>query len=597
MIKDFTFIRYEKRTGWQRLFIYGFLFMELLPYVKTGYAGDDILNSLIKGACVNRSLPFFEILVSYILYGMKRGRCFFLAEILCYAIHYFISDRVVYKLLIAALTLLSVRVVEKLICYHFQTEDTAGLFLILCAAFFPIFYTGSNSLMMYHGFMQTEVILFFGSIYLLEKYLQEHRRKYLFWSVLIYSCSLFTYEISYVFILGIAVVCYSKGVHEDHKILKCYIISFCIGITITIVCRYLSANYFADGLYDGVEVSISNFGKVAKTFCIQFLGGVSFFHYFVDGANDGYLKEVSVAGIFSACLFLAVTSGYLRRRKKESLANGQGCDEKVFIILGCLLWFGSTGLIAVTEKYQRELLVSLHPHIPAYIEYFGMILLVFCACMHLLNTTKTYAKRKYYVYGFVILAGCMNHYLGMAHIKNYVKQTEAIYANMPDAYAQAIENGLLDQIDASDTIIIDISYAPVIYENLFAFYAKKPVKAERMDRFIADIDKNKIVNDRYEPQNTYITKYFESEDQTVVYLDKVKSIRFDEEQVNITGIKTSSISAWCKSRKEIEGLYTMQNGQAQIVSLRDCFCNKGREDYYIQTPEALYDYDSYTFWQ
>lgn len=53
MIKDFTFIRYEKRTGWQRLFIYGFLFMELLPYVKTGYAGDDILNSLIKGACVN----------------------------------------------------------------------------------------------------------------------------------------------------------------------------------------------------------------------------------------------------------------------------------------------------------------------------------------------------------------------------------------------------------------------------------------------------------------------------------------------------------------------------------------------------------------
>ena len=106
MIKDFTFIRYEKRTGWQRFFIYGFLFMELLPYVKTGYVGDDILNSLIKGACVNRSLPFFEILVSYILYGMKRGRCFFLAEILCYAIHYFISDRVVYKLLIAALTLL-----------------------------------------------------------------------------------------------------------------------------------------------------------------------------------------------------------------------------------------------------------------------------------------------------------------------------------------------------------------------------------------------------------------------------------------------------------------------------------------------------------
>jgi len=304
-----------------------------------------------------------------------------------------------------------------------------------------------------------------------------------------------------------------------------------------------------------------------------------------------YVCMVSSGIIFAALVCFVKTYNNEKAYGKE---NGA-----VILFIGIILWFCSAAVIGITEKYQREILQSYYPHIPVYIEYFGFILILFWICYRLLLSIRSPAGIRRAAAVVLCFTGCLNHFFGNVYKLNYCKETKGMYLDIPDAYKQAITAGLFDHIQQDDTVLIDISYIPTIYGNYFAQCAGRPISAERIDVFAADMKKYDIKNGRYYPDHDlYITKHFHNDDASVVYLDKILFMELDENMDHIENITVSSISSWCKSKDKISSLTLADQNRTYVLQLEDCAAEQlGVNEYLIAAPEGSYDYHSYTFWQ
>lgn len=586
----------DKMLWFGRGIIYVLLFVALIPYLNTGYMGDDILNSLVKGECINTTQNIGSFILTQLKELIKLGRIDFLSWIVAYVVYYFTGTvRVIYKIVIICMTFFSLCSAERFVGYHFANKHIGMLYTLLLVACFPVYMMGSNSVAMYWGFMQIEVIFLFEMLLSLEKYIDRGERRYLILSGGIFMCSLFTYEISYLYIIAIVTIVFFRSRTDAKRIVKPYII-ICVGaLLLNLICK-IGVNLANPAMaYDGTSLG-TGLREMITVFVIQFLGAIPMYSFVVEVTQDrtslDFMPMVLVgAGIVIMCVaFLTF------------LVHGQGTEgdkkspAKECVIIGTVIWVGIAAMIAVTEKYQREIPISKAPHIPVYVEYFMMMLLALLVCLWIVYTNKMQLRTKCCIMLVAVMVAGVNYFTGEALVTSYVEATRTLYVDMPEAYQAACENGLLDGIEDGDRIIIDIAYSPTIYPNLFAQYSGRVIAADRMDQFIEEMTQGGIAEGSYCPEeNLYTTKSFFSGEQTVVYLEKVSSIEFEE--AGIAAIEISDIRAYCIAEKLPQSLVVTSDGKVDVIESAQCdVTDKGENQYLIELPEGKYDYYSYAYW-
>lgn len=578
-----------------RLLVYTMVFVALLPYLDTGYIGDDIRDSLMRGHCINSGLNIIQGILARLKIMVGQGRTDFVSWTVAYLIFYLTGTyREIYKLVIIIMTMVSLCSAERFVGYHFKSKYIGAMYMLLCAAFFPVYMRGSNSMAMYWGFMQLEVVLFFEMLYFLEKYIDNRRRRNLLISGVSFMMSLFMYEISYLYMIAIIVIVFSRCRTDARQIAKPYVVLWGSALLLSLICKMGSSIINPVMSYDGTCIG-TGIKEMVQALLIQMLGAMPLYSFVVETVQGGtglcfdpsVLVEVGAVILCAAFLFKACGHNVDSDKKKKEISE---C-----VLFGSILWIGIAAMIAVTVKYQRELPVSWAPHIPVYVEYFMLMLLVLAVYLWIEKKRVQLWVRCCIMLVAVVLGGG-NYCVDEALVSRYVNETSLLYVDMPEAYQTACENGLLDVTGTGDEVIIDIAYSPTIYSELFAQASGKEVMAERLDLFIAELAEKGVADGRYYPEgNLYITKSFCCQEQTVVYLEKVAAIEFDRE--GISAIEISNVWAYCISEHPPQCLTVIRDGVADVIQYTQCRVQgKGDNQYLIELPAGTYDYYSYTYW-
>lgn len=575
-----------------KVFMYILLLGALMPYIYSGNVGDDILNSLLKGECINNSQNLLECIVYYLGYWISEGRTDVLfSDVLSRLIYYFVTNRQLYKLLIIIMSLASVKAAEGFISYFEKNERIGLFFLTICVLFFPIYVSGSNSVAMYWGFMQLEIILFFRMLHFLEKYFRKSKKVYLVVSLLLFFVSMFSYVLSYMFIAGIAALCFY---HKRKKEL----IPFGV-IWVLIVCLFVIVSGLSSESYDGTSLGIQ-IGPAIYSFAVQFLGAIPFSYLFTEKVNNNRIADL-VNGydlvFLYAVIILAIFFFFISNLQKDDLCLLRtNTRKKVFLyFIALLLWGGSAFLIAISKKYQREIPIFKAPHIPVYVEFFGLAIIFTYLLIFFFEHIKLSAKIRIVMMACLALLGSLNWVMSGIYAWNWQYVTKAVYGIPQDVYERSIRENLFEGIDGN--IIIDVSYSPTIYPNFFAQYSGKKMDAIRLDTFIKDIE-GKTNNGEYIPQeDLYITKSFIGDAQQIVYVCRIESVQFADDNLTISGITVNQVKAWCHTENDVGILVTSYGNEVVVYSWEECNpISVGNTDYLLTLPDGLYNYFSFTYW-
>lgn len=578
------------------IFFYGLLVIMLFPYIKTGYMGDDILNSLIKGDSINGSRNIIMTIIFYLGDSIKKGRINFVFWIYYYLLFYFVTNKMYYKIWIIFLTVVSIYCAEKFIAFFFDSKKIGRIFGGICIGLFPFYVPGANSIEMYVGYMQIEVILLFEMLSALILYCNNKRKRNLVYSYALYTLSLFVYEISYIFVIPILFILWNNAktdYQEKKKILKVYLLIFCVCCLIVIAIKSIGKIWYSNLNYNGISVSFDA-RMMLETFITQFIGAVPILNMCKELPIEGTItfQTIALSIAFLVFFLVIIKKNYF----KVEIDDSDNLKKRIFVLVisFLLLWLGCSGLISITQKYQMEINFVGYPHIPVYVEYFCFSILVFCLMLYI---KRRWSKRIVLcIVGLSILVNCS---IGELSIQNHVNATSLLYTEMPELYISALNNGLCEKITEKDVIVIDNSYSPTIYPNLFAQCMGRKIKSERLDIFMKQIKclERKDEKIYYPEKNLYITKSFVCDEQKVVYCDKVEFIIYDEDG-GVKSIGISEINAYCESKEPIDNLPIIKNNEMVSEKIDECEVKKLKGNrYIINSSDGLYDYYSYTYWQ
>ena len=584
----------EKKSIIFHFIAYSFLFLLLLSYADTGVVGDDILNSLICGDAINKGTTFGQDVLFYLKELLKQGRTNVVSSTITYLTFYVFKNRVVYKIWIAFLTLVTLFCGEKFFEYHFQNKKAGVMFCCISISIIPLYYSGSNSYVMYNGFMQYQVIMLFMIMYFFEKYVRESQKKYLVISCVLYLVSFFVYEISILYFIPSVGISIALRGREIKKLIQPYFFILLGSGFFILIVRIASKLFSAEQVnYDGVSFGFDIIALI-KTFLIQFSGGIP-----LNGIISENIVASEIARINKPFEFIVIAiASWAVLLILFLLANTQYNDEQAIrnkarilsiVVPASLIWVGISGMISLSQKYQKELPITHFPHIPAFVESYCCAAII-TSLYFLLNNKRI----RFFLMILFCLIGCINASASVLYAKQYEEQT-GIYKEIPEAYQEAIDAGLLEMIDDEDLVLIDVNYSPTLYPNHLALYANKRVIAKRLDVYLQELSDlfNSSQFDYYPEKDIYITKCFLSDDQRVVYLDKISKIIINNEGQYI---EVSNINSWCDTKQKNDYLYVKANNQDFYVQTKDCKVRCKKNGEIIELPSGNYNYHSYTFW-
>lgn len=581
------------------------------PYLQSGYYGDDILNSSIRGEMNRLNLNFVQITMKHIVDFIKIGRWFPLVILQQDLVFYFLNNLVIYKIFLLIISFLSIFCVTKFIAYYYANKNLsyiAGILMVLC---FPYYTPGSNSMNMYAGLVQLQIILMILCIYYALRQIETDEKRTKIISYGIYCLAMLHYETSFLILPVIMILTYKNlgSVWNTVKRLKAYISITTAAVALNIGIRYYASTTIMETVYDGIQVQI-NISKMVQAFFVQFLGALPMYSNINSNVSilnwEAVFDSIEIVEVIVLFLILGVIVWmFFRKISKLDETVLQKVKTNGYLALASMvLWAGCAALISLSKKYQVELAEARAPHIPVLIEFF-FCFLFFLSLMKL--TMEVFGIRKLFVHIILqlltllsVFIFCMNSIL----VQQTVEQGNAIYKQMREAYNDALNQGLADWVEDDAIIIIDISYSPVIYPNLFYEYINRNIKVYRMDQFVISysnqynsVDSNIIINEGNNP--IYITKSFIMEGQRVVYLDRVKEFALQTEQNSLNSIVTKQLFVYKTFDNEngldqINELAIMSDSNWILMSQGQ---GKSLNHAIWKSATGNYDYSSYAFWQ
>ena len=184
--------------AWQVLSLVSLTTLFLLPSIRTGYYGEDLIHSLTPGIVRLHEGTFTKRLVNVLQGNLYQGRFYPLTNVLHTGVHYLIRDVVVYKVLLVAGT------VADLVLFYFLVRRLTGSGGFACFAGCVTvgliqFRVTPDPVLGYYLQVQFVAAGLFVSLVALQLFLEGRGSAWLAASAASYLLIALTYEITYLF--------------------------------------------------------------------------------------------------------------------------------------------------------------------------------------------------------------------------------------------------------------------------------------------------------------------------------------------------------------------------------------------------------------
>jgi hypothetical protein len=177
----------------------------------------------------------------------------------------------------------------------------------------------------------------------------------------------------------------NKGIRKNTIYLVPFGLSLIAGLTANIVVRSIFLEIGSG--YQGNTISLKTF-EIIKTLFVQIFSAVPLSYFF---GNPSHLFSANVKDIIRQISLIDIATGFLFSFLYISIFSNKNrienkCGKYIFPF-GLYLWLSPAVLIAVSTKYQKELIqygLGM-AYLPVYIEYFGLILVVAYMLLRTIN--------------------------------------------------------------------------------------------------------------------------------------------------------------------------------------------------------------------
>ncbi len=246
------------------------IFLGLFFMLSTGFISDDAYNSQVKGTVLNDGTTitnkFYYETKGWIL---SAGRFFPLAWY-PYFLYYFTQSEVLVKTINLAIISLGVFFFGLFIKEVTKSFKVGLLAIVVTPVFFQL-RAWHDPILAFTFLLPLLFLYLVISLYLYQKYLNENKNIYLYWSAIFYLLSLLTYEAVYLFfiIFIILSLSYEKNVIKAFKKVMLPVGLNFLVILISILLKTKINTEFSNS-YPGASLHL-NFYAFLKAFSVQFL--------------------------------------------------------------------------------------------------------------------------------------------------------------------------------------------------------------------------------------------------------------------------------------------------------------------------------------
>ena len=438
-----------KQQTWLKLsFLVFFNFFLLREMLNSGYYGDDAPNSLVPGV-----VPFAFDSVGALTWHFQKlwflnGRFFPLTS---YGYYLFdiLDTLIAYKIFLLVMVLFCVAAFSYFTFALTRSRQFAYLVAFLSPIFFQ-FRDFHEPILAYTALLQIVFLYTVGSLTLLVFYLRTNKYRYLSGSVLLYLCSLLTYEISFSFVLMHVVVIYffdPSGRSFFRTVLKSLpygvIIVIMVGLTL-----YIRANAVA---HPSVYAINWDLPKVANTVRLQIQSTLPLTYFRgIRGVwtSSNFVRENLIfADIFTLFMVLVGLKVFYFKFDRAAFTDKRG-GVFGYITVGMAFWCLPPLLISLSTRHQSQAAFGL-PYLQVFIQYFGVILLT---AMGILGLKRAWGKVLMVIL-FLIITMIHTQYNRVV-----VENMNQHWKYPRELMELASREVLTGQVQSGDTLILDRTY-------------------------------------------------------------------------------------------------------------------------------------------
>lgn len=350
--------------------------------LDSGLSADDMWNFNVQAAQYTGGTGAWEITRNQFLMWLNMGR-FFPFSVYVHVLCSIMPSILCYK----ACIVLSIYV-NNLIggwCLKRITGQRYSqyFFMLLFPLFVQLTPEFDSGLYCYHMLIQFVVTWCFLSLWCLLQYMGQNKARYAIGSVIFYCFALGTYEVAFVFIFVLVITVFYKN--RDWKHVVRYSMPNVILLMIMGILNVILKMNAQISTYDGITVNLqikpilitllkqcSTCFPIGRYICctIRYVEPYSDLLPFTLKEIVQQVKILDVVTILVYIgIFLLVERWFFKQWKERS------DDDKLLVLIGVCLFVLPGILIAVSVKYQN-LLGWCSGHLPAYMQSFGVAILV-----------------------------------------------------------------------------------------------------------------------------------------------------------------------------------------------------------------------------
>ncbi len=439
----------------------------LFPLLTTGYCGDDILNSQIRGEMIQTHRSLWGVTAHYIgVWVSNEGRLFPLSFYM-YSVFYAIRNVILYKLFVLTVVLASL----------------AGFFLFLrkltgstaipsaCLLLLPLviqFRPTWDPILGFCAQYPLLTLLMFSSLTLFLEFLDSRDRRALAIAIILFLCCGLIFETSYVMCVLFPIVAFSRTRTIRASLAGSWpFLAVTAGLaSISIILRKVAGPH-ATAYTPNYDLAL-----VIKAYLLQTFGAVPFSYYWLD-PHRIFFSQISpwpapiAQGLPLLVILAMITVLSAERRFPWTAATAPRARLVDLLVVGTALLALPQILISLSPKYQAMPWGAAY--LPVYISCLGLTLLLATLLTWLFDNRQVPAGRRRVVLGVVLVAWTGLFALNLRH--NWVV---AIWEN--EAYwtprvltEKALRRGLLHNMPAGAILLVNGTH---IWDNANEYSGK-----------------------------------------------------------------------------------------------------------------------------
>ena len=422
----------------------------LLPLLSIGFISDEAYNSQILGKNISEGVTLWERLYSEIHGWLTgSGRFWPFNWFYKYGLYTLQPTPFVIKLITLIIVALNVLFYAKII--QFITKDRNLSYI--CAFIVPIFF----QFRLWHDpiiaftFMIPLISLFlFSTTYLLINYLKENKLVTISLFGFLYLLSLWTYELTYVFIsFYILIIIFAKERRGWWK-------PFLLIVTMTSL-HVLITIYFKDPNRNEYPGSALNFDYqvIFSSLLVQITSAFPLSWKIANApAHESFTKiTYSVLLIFS--FFSLIVTAQLNKVKGS--LSGTRTSIKLFIFSLALLFVPAIPIVLTGHQHELIEMGFGYGYIVVFIQYFGASVLFIYLIYYLKNRYlfKNHPNRAFILVFLIIVSIGYLTRLENSFVSHEVNKA---YKYPRDLLRKSIESGILDHVSSDSLLLRNVRY-------------------------------------------------------------------------------------------------------------------------------------------